>query len=103
MHFIVADTISIKGTGRVTVQLPQAKPIEPYFSWVYKITPEMDTIRKYYYTDLFTLAYPKPENGLSEIPDIASKAMYTPDGLYPRTNITSPAGDNFGVGQGVLI
>ncbi len=92
MHFIVADTISIKGGGFVKVQLPQAKPLEPYFSWVYKITPGMDSVRKNYYTDLFTLAYPKPENGLSRIPNIASKAMYTPDGYTPVPKIPAPPG-----------
>jgi hypothetical protein len=92
MHFIVTDTLSVKGGSRVAVQLPQAKPLEPYFSYVYKITPEMDSIRRNYYTDLFTLAYPKPENGLTRIPYIANKAMYTPDGFTPGPFINVPAG-----------
>jgi hypothetical protein len=81
MQFIIADTLSITGGREVKVQLPQAKPLEPYFSYVYKITPGMDSTRKSYYTDAYTLAYPKPKNALSVIPNFANKAMYTPDGL----------------------
>jgi hypothetical protein len=91
MHFIVADTLSIKGGGEVKVLLPQAKPLEPYFSYVYKITPEMDSARKSYYIDVITLAYPKPKNGLSVIPNSANKAMYTPDAYTPVPYITAPA------------
>jgi hypothetical protein len=91
MQFIIADTMSITGGREVKVQLPQAKPLEPYFSYVYKITPEMDSTRKSYYTDAFTLAYPKPENDLSVIPNIANKAMYTPDGYTPVPYNSVPA------------
>ncbi len=77
MHFIVGDTITVQGGGKVDVQLPRPQPRDPYFGHA-NLTPEMKAQREAYYQDLFILAYPK-NTAEGRIEDIAHKAFYIRD------------------------
>lgn len=74
MHFIVADTLTVRGGGSVEVQLPRPQPRAPYFG-MNNLTDSMKFQRENYYKDLFVLAYPKNKPG-DPIEDIDRKASY---------------------------
>lgn len=94
MHFVVTDTISVRGGGKVSVELPRPRPRDPYFGNG-NLTPSMLAQKESFYTDLFTLAYPKISGGAS-IPGIDEKALYVrhPYTSRPNTNpgLDAPAG-----------
>lgn len=84
MHFVVADSVSVSGGQKVTVQLPRPKPRPPYFGEG-NFTPEMKQQYDTFYSDLFVLAYPRPQQ-LAQIPEIDEKALYIRHPYTSRPN-----------------
>lgn len=74
MHFLVSDTVSVRGGAPVELQLPRPRPREPYFG-MNNLTPSLRQQRADYYQEMFVLAYPR-NTAEGRIDDIDRKASY---------------------------